>query len=380
SVTTVESEYSTLINSLVSSGYVIGSTLYIDLLTPSGTAGRGTSIPTLNSWIKTTYPNSYVDFYTPFADASGNFTQSIDNVHPDPDASQGMYNQWVTYFNLPTRFSNRGNFHAVTYNPNGAVSIANGVYKSMTPDHMLNIISSNDPTGASSFTSQIHVGSSSGSNGAGGLYFSTNGSNQGQFGAGYDAGVARSTSWALINMNAGELDFFNQTGATVGSNATPVKRGQISASGLWAIGSQTPTALLHIAAGSASSNSAPLKFTTGSLMTTPEAGAVEYDGTNIYATNSTAVRYTIAKTLTTTATLDFPSTSAQSSSELTVTVTGAADGDIVEVGVPNASANTNSCFTARVSSANTISVTFNNYSSAAIDPASGTFRVSIIKY
>lgn len=79
------------------------------------------------------------------------------------------------------------------------------------------------------------------------------------------------------------------------------------------------------------------------------------------------------------ATLDFGSTAAQNSSELTITVTGAADGDMVILGVPNASSNANSCYTVRVSATNTVSVRFNNYSSGAINPASGTFKVSVIK-
>jgi len=61
-------------------------------------------------------------------------------------------------------------------------------------------------------------------------------------------------------------------------------------------------------------------------------------------------------------------------------VTGAADGDAVSLGVPNAAVNANSSFTAWVSAANTVTVRFNNYSSSSIDPASGTFRVSVIKY
>jgi hypothetical protein len=83
--------------------------------------------------------------------------------------------------------------------------------------------------------------------------------------------------------------------------------------------------------------------------------------------------------LTASATLDFISTAAQSSSELNITVTGAADGDVVSVGVPNASNNANSCFTARVSATNTVSVKFNNYSTGSIDPASGNFKVTVFK-
>jgi hypothetical protein len=79
------------------------------------------------------------------------------------------------------------------------------------------------------------------------------------------------------------------------------------------------------------------------------------------------------------ATLDFGSTSAQSSADLTITVTGAADGDVVSLGVPNASVNANTNYTAWVSAANTVTVRFNNYSSGAVDPASGTFKVKVFK-
>ena len=79
-------------------------------------------------------------------------------------------------------------------------------------------------------------------------------------------------------------------------------------------------------------------------------------------------------------TLDFPSTAAQQSSDLTVTVTGAADGDPVFLGVPNAAVNANSCYTAWVSAANTVSVRFSNYSAGAIDPASATFKVAVFKF
>lgn len=149
--------------------------------------------------------------------------------------------------------------------------------------------------------------------------------------------------------------------------------------GLVGIGATVPTALLHIKAGSASAGTAPLKFTSGSNLTTPENGAVEYDGTNYFVTSANT-RYTLAKTLTTTAALDFTSTAAQSASDLTVTITGAADGDAVSLGIPNAAVNGNSSYSAWVSAANTVTVRFNNYSSGAIDPANGTFRISIIKY
>jgi hypothetical protein len=87
----------------------------------------------------------------------------------------------------------------------------------------------------------------------------------------------------------------------------------------------------------------------------------------------------IANEISGSATLDFGNTSAQNSADLTITVTGASEGDVVSLGVPNASVNANTCFTAWVSATDTVTVRFNNYSSGAVDPASGTFKVKVLK-
>jgi hypothetical protein len=139
-----------------------------------------------------------------------------------------------------------------------------------------------------------------------------------------------------------------------------------------------PTALLHLNAGTAAPQTAPLKFTAGTNLSSPEDGAVEYDG-NLYVTSS-GTRFTLARTLTNTQTFDFPSTPLNTSSDLTITINGASSGDVVLLGVPAGSVNADSNYTAWVSAANTITVRFNNYSNGALDPASGTFRVSILKY
>jgi hypothetical protein len=61
------------------------------------------------------------------------------------------------------------------------------------------------------------------------------------------------------------------------------------------IGTTAPTAVLHIKAGTATASTAPLKFTSGALLTTPETGAVEYLVDDYYATIATgAARKTIA--------------------------------------------------------------------------------------
>jgi Carbohydrate esterase, sialic acid-specific acetylesterase len=64
--------------------------------------------------------------------------------------------------------------------------------------------------------------------------------------------------------------------------------------GLVGIGATAPTAKIHIGAGTATASTAPLKFTSGTNLTTAEAGAVEYDGSNIYFTPTGTIRKTIA--------------------------------------------------------------------------------------
>jgi hypothetical protein len=80
-----------------------------------------------------------------------------------------------------------------------------------------------------------------------------------------------------------------------------------------------------------------------------------------------------------TATLNFPTTATRTSSDLSFNVTGAATGDAVSLGVPNAAVLVNTCYTAWVSAANTVTVRFNNYDNAEKDPASAVFKVMILK-
>jgi len=141
----------------------------------------------------------------------------------------------------------------------------------------------------------------------------------------------------------------------------------------------TPTARLQLAAGTATASTAPLKLTSGTNLTTAEAGAMEYNGTNLFFSPSTT-RYTVDLSLTGSATLDFGSTAAGGVTDLTITVTGAADGDVVSLGVPNGSMPVSGSFSAWVSATNTVSVRYaNNDLTNARDPASGTFKVRVIK-
>lgn len=107
-----------------------------------------------------------------------------------------------------------------------------------------------------------------------------------------------------------------------------------------------------------------------------EHANLTFDGTNLVIGQGA----NLSKVLTATATLDFPNTAAQTSSDLTITLTGAVDGDAVILGVPNAASNANSDYSAWVSAADTVTVRFNNYSAGAINPGSGTFRVTVLKH
>lgn len=73
---------------------------------------------------------------------------------------------------------------------------------------------------------------------------------------------------------------------------TSTKGLAINTSGSVGIGTVTPTAKLHLAAGT--SSLAAFKLTSSTLLTTPASGAIEYDGTNLYYTDGTNTRKTLA--------------------------------------------------------------------------------------
>lgn len=89
---------------------------------------------------------------------------------------------------------------------------------------------------------------------------------------------------------------------------------------------------------------------------------------------------TILKHLSASATLDFPSVASLGTQVLTITVTGAADGNVSFIGVPNGSMTAGLVFTSWVSATNTVSIQVYNSTLGAIDPASGTFRASVTQY
>ena len=83
----------------------------------------------------------------------------------------------------------------------------------------------------------------------------------------------------------GNVATLSSTGlAVTGALSSTTGANLATSSGSVGIGQTTPTAVLHIKAGTAAASTAPLKLTSGTLNTTPEAGTIEYDGSHFYAT------------------------------------------------------------------------------------------------
>lgn len=107
---------------------------------------------------------------------------------------------------------------------------------------------------------------------------------------------ADTTGGAYIFDNAGTFDFTSDSQANIraGTFGNGTSRLRVAgSSGNVGVGVTTPTAVMHLKAGTASANTAPIKLTSGTNLTTPEAGAMEYDGTSLYFTNSSSNRYNL---------------------------------------------------------------------------------------
>lgn len=85
---------------------------------------------------------------------------------------------------------------------------------------------------------------------------------------------------------AGNITIRTQTSTTPINVVNILGNGKVGFKGVTA-----PTALVHLPAGTTTSTTAPLKFTSGSNMTTAEAGAKEYNG-SFSSTKNSGLRYT----------------------------------------------------------------------------------------
>lgn len=99
---------------------------------------------------------------------------------------------------------------------------------------------------------------------------------QGGFGYANASAFAGLASKVFFYSNVKPMVFSTDNGTT---NAIT-----ISTAGNVGIKTGSPTARLHLPAGTATANTAPLKLSAGTNLTTVEDGAFEFDGTNLYFT------------------------------------------------------------------------------------------------
>ncbi len=101
--------------------------------------------------------------------------------------------------------------------------------------------------------------------------------------------------WTTIADATRAAGFQFQTVTGGGSLTTRVT---IDAIGNTGFGTTSPTAVAHLKAGTATASTAPLKFTSGTNLTTAEAGAMEYNGTNLFFTRAGTVREIVSVVVT----------------------------------------------------------------------------------
>lgn len=113
-----------------------------------------------------------------------------------------------------------------------------------------------------------------------GTYGGTSGTNSGRFVGYYDL---QGSGWGYGFNGSGDL-FIGSSNASYTARIGPSGHHFSSNVAFGNSTAFTPTAKIHIAAGTATSGTAPLKFTAGTNVTPTEAGAVEYDGSHLYFT------------------------------------------------------------------------------------------------
>lgn len=120
----------------------------------------------------------------------------------------------------------------------------------------------------------IRGAAAAGTNVVGPNFFITPGNGTGTGGSGLLVFQAAppAASGTTANILQSVMTVASSLGVRIGGNLTPA------------------TAQLHLGTGTATAGTSPLKFIPGTNMATPEIGAVEYDGVNLYVTNHSVRR------------------------------------------------------------------------------------------
>ncbi|WP_121907761.1 hypothetical protein [Ulvibacter antarcticus] len=150
----------------------------------------------------------------------------------------------------------------------------------------------------------------------------------------------------------------------------------IRSTGNVGIGITNPTAVLNLKAGTSSANSAPLKLTAGTNLSTAEQGAIEFDGTNLYFTPNTT-RKVFLNGVSNSQSLNFPNIGSRGTSELTMSVTGAITTSSCSC-APAPGIENNLQWSCYVSSAGVVTIRLTNVSSGSVNPSDRNWKVTVI--
>jgi hypothetical protein len=254
---------------------------------------------------------------------------------------------------------------------NDGIGVNNGVLLT-SPTNSTGAVASSRLTFVNDVNAGLYLNGGNGANQGGFYMVQKGGSNVFAFGT-QSSFLGGSTDNGIIyQYGANDFNFVNPNGTnlTVRSNGNiginntvPDEKLEVNGN-IKTSGSITPGRWTTATRPTPTVNTNPIGFNT-------DLGSLEnYDGTAWYA---------IPKIIKASATLNFPSTGAHSSSDLTVTVAGAAIRDGVVIHPDPAAIVANSCYTAWVSATNTVTVRYNHYGSGSSDPASNVFDLTIIK-
>lgn len=118
----------------------------------------------------------------------------------------------------------------------------------------------------------------------GGIYFQ--GMNSGNINVVDVANIFSQMTNVASGSESGNLSIYTR------HNGIRTEKLRIDSNGNIGVGTNAPTALLHLQAGT--SSSAALKLTSGTLLTSPTSGSIEYDGSYYYITDGNNTRRAIA--------------------------------------------------------------------------------------
>ena len=279
SAPTYQANYSSIVSQLQSAGATVYMTLFNE-----------TSInqDALWTWITSTYPSNYIDCYTNLMGAS----TLADGVHPNTLGQyliyqkllkSGLFPNNIRSYNSPIYLSKNGNLYYDEFNNYLAIGTktpTNIIHGIASQNSLLLGLLNNTNTGISSGTG-LELRSQTSSF----IYQTANTYSISAFNG----------STVIDNRGTGGVVISKSSGSAIG---TKFIGGNILSNGnAFFGGTTTPTALVHIAGGTSTANTAPLKINSGTNLTAPESGAIENDGNQLYYTSGVPTRVQLVGTL-----------------------------------------------------------------------------------